>query len=79
MFEPEAFRIYCTEVLVTLLGLFGARGIVPLAPRRYAPDYCAQRRASTNPMVLSSNQRHTRTCGFGVGQNFQFARIFTLA
>jgi len=34
MFEPEVFRkqMYCTEVLVTLLGLFGARGIVPLAP-----------------------------------------------
>jgi len=56
MFEPEVFRqqMYCTEVLVTLLGLFGALqsfdawGIVPLAPRRYAPDYCAQRRTSTN-------------------------------
>jgi len=50
MFEPEVFRkqMYCTEVLVTLLGLFGAWGIVPLDPRRYAPDYCAQRRASTN-------------------------------
>jgi len=36
--------MYCTEVLVTLLGLFGApqsfgaRAIAPLAPRRYAPD-----------------------------------------
>jgi len=47
MFEPEAFRkqMCCTEVLVTLLGTvrvpksFGARGIVSLAPRRYAPDY----------------------------------------
>jgi len=35
--------MYCTEVRVTLLGLFGALiviwrpGIVPLAPRRYAP------------------------------------------
>jgi len=56
MFKPEVFRkqMYCTEVLVTLLGLFGtpqsfgARGIVPLEPCRYAPDYCAQRRASTN-------------------------------
>jgi len=50
IFEPEVFRkqMNCTEVLVTLLGLFGARGIVPLHPRRYAPDYCAQRRASTN-------------------------------
>jgi len=34
MFEPEVFRkqMYCTEVPVILLGLFGARGIVPLAP-----------------------------------------------
>jgi len=63
MFEHEVFRkqMYCTEVLVTLLGLFGtprshsapslwfsARGVVPLVPRRYARDYCAQRHASTN-------------------------------
>jgi len=50
MLEPEVFRkqMYCTEVRVTLLGLFGARGIVPLAPRRYATDCSAQRRASTN-------------------------------
>jgi len=56
MFEPGVFRkqMYCTEVRVTLLGLFsapqsfGARGIVPLAPRRYAPDCNAQGRASTN-------------------------------
>jgi len=53
MFEPEVFRkqMYCIEVLVTLLGLFGAlpqsfgapRAIrrpgncTPLAPRRYVP------------------------------------------
>ena len=56
MFEPEVFQkqMHSTEVLVTLLGLFGALiviqrpGIVPLDLRRYAPDYCAQRRASTN-------------------------------
>jgi len=56
MFEPEDFRrqMHCTEVLVILLGLFvapqsfGARGIVLLAPCRYAPDYCGERRASTN-------------------------------
>jgi len=56
MFGPEVFQkqMYWPEVLMTLLGLFsapqsfGAQGIVPLAPRRYAPDYCAQRRASTN-------------------------------
>jgi len=56
VFEPEDFRkqMYCTEVLVTLLGLFGALIViwrlgnrVP-CPRRYAPGYCAQRRASTN-------------------------------
>ena len=55
MFEPEVFRkqMYCTEVLVTLLGLFGALIVIwrpgncPLAPRRYAPGYCAQRRALT--------------------------------
>ena len=62
VFEPEVFRkqMYCTEVLLTLLGYFGApqsfddlivirrRGTVPLNPRRYTPDYCAQRRASAN-------------------------------
>ena len=56
MLEPEVFRkqTYCTEVRVTFLGLFGtpqpfsARGIEPLAPRRYAPDCNAQGRASTN-------------------------------
>jgi len=50
MCEPEVFRkqMHCIAILVTLLGLFGARRIVPLNSRRYAPDYCAQRRASTN-------------------------------
>jgi len=56
MFEPEVFRkqMYCTEDLVTLLGLFGAPTVIRRPgncapfPRRYAPDYCAQRRASTN-------------------------------
>jgi len=63
MFEPEVFRkqMYCTEVFVTLLGLFCAPSshsapdsdsaseeLCPLAPRLYDPDYCAQRRASTN-------------------------------
>jgi len=50
MFEPEVFRkqMYCTEVLVTLLGLFGA--LIVVWGRRIVPldDYCAQRRASTN-------------------------------
>jgi len=56
VFEPEVFRkqIYCTEVLVTLLGHFGALIVIWLPgnrapyPRRYAPGYCAERRASTN-------------------------------
>jgi len=56
MLEPEVFRkqTYFTEVRVTFIGLFGApqsfgaRGIVPLAPRRYAPDCNTQGRASTN-------------------------------
>ena len=41
VFEPEVFRkqMHFIEILVTLLGLFSARGTVPLAPRRYAPDY----------------------------------------
>jgi len=46
MFEPEVFRkqIYCIEkILVALLGLFGARGIVPpFAPRRYIPGSTVQ-------------------------------------
>jgi len=58
VFEPEVFlkQMYCTEVLVTLLGLFGALIVIwrpgnrAPCPRRYAPGcgYCAQRRASTN-------------------------------
>jgi len=62
VFETEVFRkqMYCIEVLMTLLGLFGAPqsfdalilirrpGNCAPYPRRYAPDYCAQRRASTN-------------------------------
>jgi len=39
MFEPEVFRkqMYCIEVLVTLLGLFGAL-IVIRRPRNCAPS-----------------------------------------
>jgi len=64
MFKFGVFRkqMHWIEVLlVTLLGLFGAPTIIcrpysdsvpgelfPLHPRRYAPDYCAQRRTSTS-------------------------------
>jgi len=56
MFEPEVFRkqMYCTEVLLTWLGLFDAlivirrTGNCAHCPRGYAPDYCAQRFALTN-------------------------------
>jgi len=39
IFEPEVFRkqMYCTEVLVTLLGFFGARGIVAFARQSLRP------------------------------------------
>jgi len=78
MFEPEVFRkqTYCTEVLVTLLGLFSAPAVIRRphsesapgelclsCPRRYAPDYCAPHAPQQN-MVLSSNQRLTGTFGF---------------
>ena len=75
--------MYCTEVLVTLLGLFGAPqpfgalmmirrpGNVPLAPRRYAPDYCAQRRASTNRGTqLYGNLRALGGAKFSIRPNF---------
>ena len=72
MFEPEVFRkqMYCTEVLVTLLGLFGApqsfgaRGIVPLAPV-VTPLITARSDAPQEIMVHRSNQRHTGVIGFG--------------
>jgi len=40
MFEPEVFREQCavlTKVLVALLGLFGARGIMPSCPLSLRP------------------------------------------
>jgi len=45
VFEPEVFRkqMYCTEVLVAFLGLFGALIVIwrsgnrAPSPRRYAP------------------------------------------
>ena len=83
MFEPEVFRkqMYCTEVRVTLLGLFGvpqsfgARGIVPLA----TPLITACSDAPQQIMVHSSNQRHTGTLGFRRGKIFnspEFLRHF---
>jgi len=55
MFEPEVFRkqIYCNEVLVRLLGLFGAprshSAPGELRPcTHFTPLITAQRRASTN-------------------------------
>jgi len=43
MFETEVFESKCTvlkKVLVTLLGLFGARGIAPPLPPLVAPLVC---------------------------------------
>ena len=77
MFELEVFRrqMYCTEVRVRLLGLFGALqsfgalivirrpgNCVP-APRRY-PLITARGDAPQQIMVHSSNQRHTGTLAF---------------
>jgi len=70
--------MYCTEVLVTLLGLFGARGIVPLAPRR-SPLITARSDAPQQIMVHSSNHRHTGTLGFRERKLFnspEFLRYF---
>ena len=71
MFEPEVFRkqMHCTEVLVTLLGLFGARGIVPYAPV-VTPLITARSDAPQQIMVHSSNQSHTGTLGFRRGKIF---------
>ena len=74
MFELAVFRkqMHYTEVLMTLLGLFGARELCPLTPV-VTPLITA---LSDMPqiMVHSSNQRHMRTLGFR-GENFQFVRI----
>jgi len=56
MFEPEVFRkhMYCIEVLLDTVRTFRrphkdlAPGELCPVPLRYAPDYCAKRRASTN-------------------------------
>jgi len=80
VFEPEVFRkqMYFTEVLVTLLGLFGARGIVPLSPV-VTPLVTARSDAPQQIMVRSSNQRHRGTLGFRRGKIFnslEFLRHF---
>jgi len=80
MFEPEVFRkqMYCTEVLVTLLGLLGAPqsfgafmvrrlgncAPCPLSLRPWTP----RSEAHQQIMVHSSNQRHTGT--FSIRPNF---------
>ena len=72
--------MYCTEVLVTLLGLFGALSdsahekLCPLTTD-FAPLVTALSDAPQQIMVHSSNQRHKGTLGFR-GKNLQFARIF---
>jgi len=54
MFEPEVFRkqMYCTEVRLTLLGLFGARRLfgAPIVIRR--PRNCAPCPPSLRPWLL---------------------------
>jgi len=81
MLEPEAFRkqMYYTEVLVTLLGLFGATLsfgalIVTRRPENCAPcppslrrDYCALRRASTKPWYTALTKGIRQTLGFRRG------------
>jgi len=86
MFEPEVFRkqMYCIEVLVTLLGLFGAL-IVIRRPGNCAPCpfvtplITARSDAPQQIMVHSSNQRHKGTLGFRRGKIFnshEFLRHF---
>jgi len=77
IFEPEVFRkqMYCTEVRVTLLGFFSARGIVSLV---VTPLITALSDA-LQQMVHSSNQRHTGTLTFRRGKIFnspEFLRHF---
>jgi len=76
MFEPEVFRkqMHCTEVLVMLLGLFGAHHsfgalIVIRRPGNFAPcppslrPWLPRSDAPQQIMVHSSNQRHTGNLG----------------
>ena len=87
--EPEIFRkqMYCTEVVVTLLELFGAprghsapslwfgaRGIVPLTPV-VTPLSTVRSDAPQQIMVHSSNQRHTGTLSLS-GAKFSIRRNF---
>jgi len=86
IFEPEVFRkqMYCTEVLVTLLGLSAPRShsapgeLCPLPPV-VTPLITARSDAPQQIMVHSSNQRHTGTLGFRRGKIFnspEFLRHF---
>ena len=67
----EANVLHWSTVLVTLLGLFGDPAVIwrphsdstpgQLCPsRRYAPDYCAQRRASTSHGTSSAARNFVR-------------------
>jgi len=47
----------------------------PLAPRRYAPDHCAQRRASNKSWYSALTRGLLEPFTLG-RENFQFARIF---
>jgi len=93
MFKPEVFRkqMYCTEVLVTFLRLFGdpqsfgalivirRRGnCAPCSPS-LRPLNTARSDAPQQIMVHSSNQRHTGTLGLQWGRIFnspEFLRHF---
>jgi len=80
MFEPEVFRkqMYCTEVLVTLLGLFGAFMVI----RR--PGNCASSPPSLRPWLPHSATRLNKSWHTALirgiqdlgEKTFQFARIF---
>jgi len=75
VFEPEVFRkqMYCTEVHVTLLVIFGGLIVMwescPLRPV-VTPLVTACSDASQQIMVHNSNQRHTKTLGFRRGKIF---------
>ena len=92
MIEPEVFRkqMYCTEVRMTLLGLFGAPqsfgALSDSAPGELCPlllvvtpRITARSDAPQQIMVHSSNQRYTGTLAFRRGKIFnspEFSRHF---